>query len=152
MKKSNLFLTALCILTSYSMLAQYSISGVVKDTLNQTVFGALVKIENTYQATYSDPDGAFKLTNLPNGSYEVSAEILGKEKLVKTIIVAGSDVVSNFSLSVSPQALDEVSIQATRVKGNGPVAHVNVSKEDYEKINLGQDLASLIKFILIIKY
>ena len=145
MKKCNLFLVALCILSSFSVFSQYSISGVVKDTLKNPVFGALVKIKNTYQGVYTNPDGAFKLTNLPNGSYEVSAEISGKEKLVKTIIVKDADVVSNFSLSVSPQALDEVSIQATRVKGNAPVAHVNVSKKDYEKINLGQDLASLIK-------
>ena len=136
---------ALCILSSFSVFSQYSRSGVVKDTLKNPGFGALVKIKNTYQGVYTNPDGAFKLTNLPNGSYEVSAEISGKEKLVKTIIVKDADVVTNFSLSVSPQALDEVSIQATRVKGNAPVAHVNVSKKDYEKINLGQDIASLIK-------
>lgn len=145
MKKSNLFLTALCILTSYSMLAQYSISGVVKDTLNQTVFGALVKIENTYQATYSDPDGMYLLTNLPNGEYQVSVELLGLKKEVKTIKITGANVTADFILEVSSQSLDEVSIEATRVKGNAPVTHTNVSKEEFEKVNLGQDLASLIK-------
>jgi len=145
MKKSNLFLTALCILTSYSMLAQYSISGVVKDTLNQTVFGALVKIENTYQATYSDPDGIYSLNDLPNGDYLVSVELLGLEKEMKTIKISGADVTADFILEVSSQSLDEVSIEATRVKGNAPVAHTNVSKEEFEKVNLGQDIASLIK-------
>ena len=145
MKKSNLFLTALCILTSYSMLAQYSISGVVKDTLNQTVFGALVKIENTYQATYSDPDGMYLLNNLPNGEYQVSVELLGLKKEVKIIKIIGANVTADFILEVSSQSLDEVSIEATRVKGNAPVAHTNVSKEEFEKVNLGQDLASLIK-------
>ena len=135
----------MCILTSISVFGQYSISGVVKDTLNNPIFGALVKIENTYQGTFTDPDGGYNLSNLPNGDYTISAEILGKEKLVQTVTINGSDVVANFSLKVSPMSLDAVSIEATRVKGNAPVAHVNVKKEDYEKINLGQDIASLIK-------
>ncbi|MBK21130.1 MAG: TonB-dependent receptor [Flavobacteriales bacterium] len=145
MKKSNLFLMALCILSSFSMLSQYSISGVVKDTLRNPVFGALVKIENTYQGVYTNPDGEFKLSNLPNGEYQISAEISGKEKVINTVVIKDANATANFSLSVSPQSLDEVSIQATRVKGNAPVAHINVNKEDYEKINLGQDIASLIK-------
>ena len=145
MKKSNLFLTALCILTSFTVFSQYSISGVVRDTLRNPVFGALVKIENTYQATYSDPDGMYLLTNLPNGEYQVSVELLGLKKEVKTIKITGANVTADFILEVSSQSLDEVSIEATRVKGNAPVAHTNVSKEEFEKVNLGQDLASLIK-------
>lgn len=145
MKKSNLFLTALCILASFSVFSQYSISGVVKDTLKNPVFGALVKIENTYQGVYTNPNGEFKFTNLPNGEYQISAEISGKEKVINTVVIKGEYATTKFFLSVSPQSLDEVSIQATRVKGNAPVAHVNVNKEDYEKINLGQDIASLIK-------
>ena len=145
MKKSNLFLLALCILISVSVFGQYSISGVVKDTLNNPVFGAIVKIEGTYQATYTGTDGGYELTNLPDGDYNVSAEILGKQKLEQSVSVKGADVTADFVLKVSPFALDEVSIEATRVKGNAPVAHTNVAKEDYEKINLGQDIASLIK-------
>lgn len=145
MKKSNLFLLAFCILTSISVFGQYSISGVVKDTLNNPVFGALVKIEDTYKGTFTDPDGGYVLTNLPDGEYKVSAEILGKGKVVQSVVVNGSNKTVNFSLKATALALDEVSIEATRVKGNAPVAHVNISKEDYEKINLGQDIASLIK-------
>lgn len=145
MKKSNLFLLALCILTSVSVFGQYSISGVVKDTLNNPVFGALVKIENTYQGTFTDPDGGYELTNLPDGEYVVSAEILGKEKVFKTVSVSGANATADFSLKASALALDAVSIEATRVKDNAPIAHVNISKEEYEKINLGQDIASLIK-------
>lgn len=145
MKKSNLFLLALCILTSTTMFGQYSISGVVKDTLNNPVFGALVKIENTYKGTYTDPDGAYEFTNLPNGEYLVSAEVSGKQKVVKTAVITDANNTTDFLLEVSPLSLDAVSIDATRVKGNAPVAHVDVNKEDYEKINLGQDIASLIK-------
>ena len=145
MKKSNLFLLALCILTSVSVFGQYSISGVVKDTLNNPVFGALVKIENTYQGTFTDPDGGYELNNLPDGEYVISAEILGKEKVFKTVSVSGANATADFSLKASALALDAVSIEATRVKDNAPIAHINISKEEYEKINLGQDIASLIK-------
>ena len=127
------------------MFSQYSISGVVKDTLNNPVFGAVVKIENTYQAVFTNPDGAYELTNLSDGTYKISAEILGKEKVVKTVVITGSNVTADFLLKGSPFSLDAVSVEATRVKENAPIAHVNVNKEDYEKINLGQDIASLIK-------
>ena len=145
MKKSNLFLLALCILTSFSVFGQYSISGVVRDTLKNPIYGALVKIEGTYQGTFTGPDGNYTINNLPRGNYDVSAEVIGFKKVFNSVTIIDSNVVSDFILFVSPQSLDEVSIEATRVKSNAPVAHTNVKSEEYEKVNLGQDIASLIK-------
>ena len=121
MKKCNLFLLALCILSSFTVFSQHSISGVVKDTLNNPVFGAVVRIENTYQAVFTNPDGAYELSNLSDGIYKVSAEILGKEKVVKAVVINGSNVTSDFLLKVSPFSLDAVSVEATRVKENAPI-------------------------------
>ncbi len=45
------------------------------------------------------------------------------------------------------ETLDEVLLQAVRVKSNSPVAHSNVSKEELTKRNLGQDIPVLLNYL-----
>lgn len=50
-------------------------------------------------------------------------------------------------LSDSFVNLDEVLVSAVRVKQTSPVTHSNVSKEDLEKRNLGQDIPVLLNYL-----
>ncbi len=49
--------------------------------------------------------------------------------------------------SVIPQRLNEVLVQAIRVQANAPITHSNVSKEDLESRNLGQDMPILLNYL-----
>lgn len=136
---------AFCILSPFAMFAQFTLSGVIKDTLNNPIYGAVVKIENTYQGAYTDPDGRYAITNLKGGSYNITVEALGLKTVKQTVVIETSNKEVDFVLIGSPQQLAAVAIEATRVKNNSPIAHTNVEKKDYEKINLGQDIAYLLQ-------
>ena len=45
------------------------------------------------------------------------------------------------------QKLDEVLIKAVRVEATSPITHSNVTKKEFEKRNLGQDLPILLNFL-----
>ena len=49
--------------------------------------------------------------------------------------------------SILPESLDEVLIKAVRVKEDAPVTHSNVTKEELEKRNLGQDIPILLNYL-----
>lgn len=46
-----------------------------------------------------------------------------------------------------PELLDEVLVRAVRVSADSPITHSNVSKEDLEKRNLGQDIPMLLNYL-----
>lgn len=145
MKKKNQFLLALCILTSFASFAQYSISGAVKDTLGRGIYGASIKIQETYQGVYTGFSGDYRISGLENGEYTLIIEAIGYKTIQKDVVIQGGDLNLNFAMTISTTALDEVVIKGTRVADNAPFAHENVQKEDYEHINLGQDMAYMIQ-------
>lgn len=49
--------------------------------------------------------------------------------------------------STKVETLDEVLIKSLRVDANAPIAHSNVSKEELEKRNLGQDIPILLNYL-----
>ncbi len=49
--------------------------------------------------------------------------------------------------SILPESLDEVLIKVVRVKEDAPVTHSNVTKEELEKRNLGQDIPILLNYL-----
>jgi len=49
--------------------------------------------------------------------------------------------------STKVEKLDEVLVQAVRVKAESPITHTNVSKKEIAKRNLGQDMPEILKFL-----
>jgi len=49
--------------------------------------------------------------------------------------------------STQTQNLDEVLVKAVRVQSNAPITHSNVTKEDLQKRNLGQDIPVLLNYL-----
>ncbi len=90
-----------------------SIIGTVKDKNTQeTIIGAIVQIENTQLGVSSDIDGNFKISNIPVGSYNVKASLVGYQALVKFNInvTSGNDILLNFELVADNKQLKEVEI------------------------------------------
>lgn len=48
---------------------------------------------------------------------------------------------------VKPEMLDEVLVKSVRVEADSPITHSNVSKEELEKRNLGQDIPMLLNYL-----
>ncbi|PKP25433.1 MAG: TonB-dependent receptor [Bacteroidetes bacterium HGW-Bacteroidetes-2] len=48
---------------------------------------------------------------------------------------------------LNPETLDEVLVRAVRVSADSPITHSNVTKQDLEKRNLGQDIPFLLNYL-----
>lgn len=64
--------------------------------------------------------------------------------LVSTLVIAQQE---NKKDSIAPQTLDEVLINAIRVKENAPISHSNLTKKEIAKRNLGQDIPILMNYM-----
>ncbi|MEJ6792828.1 MAG: TonB-dependent receptor [Lacinutrix sp.] len=77
-------------------------------------------------------------------------------KITVKIIILGSVftllAINSFAQKIAQdstkvEALDEVLIKSLRVGANSPITHSNVSKEELEKRNLGQDIPILLNYL-----
>ena len=73
-----------------------------------------------------------KKTLLILGIFSLSMNLFSQEKIIDTVII---------------QKLDEVSVNAVRVKKDVPVTYSNISKKELQKRNLGQDIPILLNYL-----
>ncbi len=142
--KKTIFL-AITIATSINCIAQFSIFGTVKDSLSSPIIGATVRIAETYKGVASDNNGNYKLSNLKAGNYQIEVSFIGYETQKETISVTDKDIPFDFKLKKSTTSLGDVIVSGTRVEENSPFAHTNISQQDFEKNNLGQDIPFLLQ-------
>lgn len=143
MKK--LFFLTLAAGLSVNCMAQFSISGIVKDSTSQTVVGATVRIAETYKGVFTDNNGKYKLSNLKEGNYLVEVSYIGYETQQIKVDGLNKDTEVNFELKKSNTTLGEYIVSGTRVKENSSFVHTDIKKEDFEKNNLGQDIPILLQ-------
>jgi iron complex outermembrane receptor protein len=123
--------------------AQQALNGRVTSSEGQALIGANVYIEKTFRGAITDLDGAYSITGLPPGEYTVKASFMGYETGSRKIEFPGVDRV-DFSLAQKSLMAEEVMVVATRAGANSPVAHTNVSGEELEERNMGQDIPFLL--------
>jgi iron complex outermembrane receptor protein len=143
MKK--LFFLTLAAGFSVNCFAQFSISGIVKDSTSQSVVGATVRIAETYKGVFTDNNGKYKLSNLKAGNYLVEVSYIGYQTQQINVEGLNKDTELNFDLKKSQVTLGEYIVSGTRVEENSPFVHTNVTKDDLEKNNLGQDIPILLQ-------
>ncbi len=141
---NRFFLAAILTLGCYTLHAQHTFEGVVRDQQNQkTLPGAHVVVQGTFLGTFTDADGRFSFTNLQSQQYTFEISFLGYEK--KTFEVNPSE--ENFreiSLENASLMSQEVIVNATRADEKTPSTFTNVNKEEIAMRNLGQDLPVLL--------
>ena len=121
---------------------QYTLTGSVKDAKSGEVLpGANVVIGE--RATATDIDGNFSIKKLSKGKYRLKVSFVGYETYQEWV-EASDDLELNIQLSPETLVTDEVIVSSTRAKENTPTTYSNVSKEDIQENNLGQDLPYVI--------
>jgi len=142
-----IFLTLLLFgLASPVTLAQFRLTGIVKDTANLPVSGVTVSLENTRLQVITDKDGIFILTKLQAGNYKLSLQALGYEhKLIPVEINRDKEI--KVQLLHKPFLADEVTVSAIRTGNNAGMAVSVYKKEDIEKMNTGQDLPYVLQLL-----
>jgi iron complex outermembrane recepter protein len=125
-------------LLSFSTFANSFIHGIVTGHGDEPLIGANVVIEGTYMGTATDADGKFRL-NLNDGSYTLRISHMGFETTIREIAVSGETRI-DIRLKRLAYMADEVIVSATRAHAKVPVAYTNVSREEIENRDFGQDV------------
>ncbi|MFQ6612325.1 MAG: TonB-dependent receptor [Fidelibacterota bacterium] len=122
---------ALFLLPLYAF-GQNTISGNVSDAATGNALpGANVVVEGTSMGAAANTEGAYTITNVPAGTYTVTASVIGYADVSKTVNVSG-DITVNFALETSALELSALEVLASRATRNTPVAYSNIKKEDME--------------------
>ncbi len=121
----------------------FTLSGKVTDG-HKPFPGVNILVKGTTIGTTTDIDGQFTLT-LKKGKYTLIISAISKPKEVKTVLTEDSFI--SIDMTNSFVILEEVLVSAVRVKETSPVTHSNVSKEELEKRNLGQDIPILLNYL-----
>jgi len=145
-KMKKIIICAITIASSINCFAQFSVSGIVKDSISEPVVGSTIKIVDTYKGVFSNNNGAYQINNLKNGDYTIEVSFIGYETQQQSIHVENKNVELNFSLVKSNTTLGEVIVSGTRVEEKSPFAHTNITKQELEKNNLGQDIPILLQY------
>lgn len=105
--------------------------------------GATIYLPEANLKTQTNGDGEFKFTRLKNERYKLHISYVGFKPLERSVLVNGETKV-DFSLEKSLLLADEVIVSATRAAANSATTFKNISKEDIQKNNFGQDLPFLL--------
>ena len=107
-----------CVSVPAKLQAQGStVKGKVRDENRTPVAGVVVQIRSLKKGDYTEKDGRFELKNIPAGTYELEASLLGYKVEKKTISVKSNEDL-NVDLRLNPQAvtMQSVEVRAQRKK------------------------------------
>src|SRR4029079_10969729 len=102
------------LLTALPAAAQFdrgAISGTVKDAQGGVVPGVTVSVTNVdtqlTRTTVTDSSGYFTIPNLPNGKYDVSAELQGFKKALRQNVTLDAGAAQTINIALETGALTE---------------------------------------------
>lgn len=126
---------------------KYSISGTVKDKNGENLVGATVLLNfnssSFSKGTITDLNGEFSLANLSSqvGEYTLKVSYIGYQTVEKTIDLSANTI---FDIVLQDgKTLSEITIKSYR---EYPVTLTEISKEQLNERNLGQDLPILLQY------
>lgn len=145
LKKLKLIAAFLIIAFSINANAQelFTLSGKVTDGRNPFPDVNII-VKETNKGTTTNVDGTFSLT-LKKGTYTLLVSALSNPKEVTVVLT--KDAFISIDMADRFMNLEEVIVAAVRVKETSPVTHSNITKEDFENRNLGQDIPILLNYL-----
>ncbi|WP_051210015.1 TonB-dependent receptor [Gelidibacter mesophilus] len=131
---------------SVTSLAQnYQVSGRVTQQNAEPLAGVSIHVKSSTSWTQTDLNGYYTL-DLPKGKHSIEFRYLTAQPILKTIDL-NADFVLDLVINETTEILDEVLVNAVRVGSSSPITHSNITKEELEKRNLGQDIPMLLNFL-----
>jgi iron complex outermembrane recepter protein len=126
----------------YSQSYAQTIEGrVTNASTGESLEGATILESGTTNGTSAGTDGAFTLTLISDGN-ELTVSFVGYQ--TKTITVTDPEEFLDITLEEQVYLSGEVFVSALRVDDSTPIAYSNISREEIESRNLGQDIPFLI--------
>ncbi len=141
-KKGALSIALLALLFPITGFAQQQFNGTINNEKNEPISGAWIKYENGNPITASANDGSFHFITKENTIKIIVHHLAFRD----TIISLNAGNKTQIKLEKKPLLSDEINIIATRVDDRTGAAYQNVTKEELEKQNLGEDLPYLLNY------
>lgn len=138
---SLFFLIPLLTETSLQLQAQTVDGRVVDQTTEEPLHGATILEAGTTNGTSTDSAGEFSLS-LVSGDATIVISFVGYRSAEYTL--SGFDETLMIGLDPQPVLSGEVFVSALRVDDSTPIAYSNISRDQIESRNLGQDIPKLI--------
>lgn len=119
--------------------AQFTISGTITDQAsNNPLPGASIRLKN-FRSVSTNSQGRYEFSNIKPGNYTIQVSFIGYQPVERSITIDQNQTL-HFSLSTSTILADEVIVRATRANERSATTYKNISKEQIEENNFGQDL------------
>ncbi|UKT66200.1 TonB-dependent receptor [Pedobacter mucosus] len=125
-------------------MAQISVTGKVTDINQKPLSGATIKLRNQKTSVLSDANGNYTLNNLTIGKLIIIVSYVGFKTEEKAVDLK-EPAVFNFNLVQQNFLAEEVVVRATRANEKSATTYKNVSKEDIQQNNFGQDLPFILQ-------
>lgn len=139
--KKFLLLMGFVVMTSSFLMAQYTIQGSVTDNNGGVLPGAVVRVAN--KVAIANVDGRYTVEGLDRGNYLLRVSFIGYETFSKEVTLS-SNLVLDVVLNEMSILKGEVTVAAIRARRTDPVAYTELSAEEIQKNNFGQDLPYLL--------
>lgn len=141
----RLLLSTTLLLFSLFSLAQMNVKGRVyaQESEEDALPGVSVVVQDFLIGTVTREDGSFNIGPLEEGEYVLEFRMIGRETRYQKI-VPGGESEFQIGMAIDEYQMDAFTVEASRANESAPFAKTNVSKEELEKINLGQDMPILL--------
>ena len=140
--KNVLFFLGLLVLSIQAYSQQFTVSGTVTEN-GLPLEEASVYVKSTGAGTLTDANGNYQLS-LEEGSYTLVFSF-GNQKTRQVLL--NQDKVVDIDLSGAQESLDEVFLSSVRVNAQSPITYSNLTNEEIEDRNLGQDIPVLMNYM-----
>ncbi|WP_424492478.1 TonB-dependent receptor [Salinimicrobium sp. GXAS 041] len=140
--KNLLFSLCLFVFSAGLTAQEYTVQGTVTDG-EKPLPAAIVRVQGEASGTQTNSEGRYSL-QLQEGSYTLIFSYGNRKEF--TINLSG-DRILNVDLSDAEEVLDEVFLSAVRVSAESPITYSNLSNEEIEDRNLGQDIPTLMNYM-----
>ena len=119
------------VMISSALFGQGTVSGTVTDADGNALPGANVVVEGTALGAAATLSGAYSVS-VPNGTYTVTASVVGYTSESATVKVSDSNASASFSLASASVALGGVEVLADRVDNTSAIPYDDYTKADID--------------------
>ena len=145
MKTRNfIFLGLLVLLNSSNLFANATFRGKVISDDGSEIQGASIQLNGKNQTVFSNEEGYFQIEDIPAGKYALTIKAFTYETLTDSIELSSGVLEKNYSLRPTLFITDEVIVEGIKANASTPGTFSDMTKEDIQKQNFGQDLTILL--------